>query len=262
MSIIALIFGFACIVISILLNGKLTSFLDPASVFIVIGGLLAATVISYPMRQLKIAMKTLKIAYGKEKVDIRASIEQIITMANSARKEGLLSLENMTEDIHDPYLKKGIMLVVDGSDPELVKSVMETEIGYMEARHGSVIAIFNQMAAYAPAFGMTGTLIGLVNMLVNLNDAASLGPSMSVALVTTFYGVVLANLVFTPIARKLKTYSANEQLQKEILLEGILSIQDGENPRIIREKLEAFLAHMDIQAMNTGEAQKEIDANG
>jgi chemotaxis protein MotA len=154
----------------------------------------------------------------------------------------------------DPFMKKGIMLIIDGSDPELVKSVMETEIGYMAARHNQTIAVFNQMAAFAPAFGMCGTVIGLVNMLRDLDDVDALGPNMALALVTTFYGVILANLVFTPFARKLGARSSVELLRKEIVLEGILSIQDGENPRIIKEKLNAFLPASQVAASKAKEA--------
>lgn len=252
-----LIGGIACVVISIMMDGDIMSFVNLPSIFVVLGGLAASTIMSFPGKQLKNVFNTTKIAYSKERTDIAKSINMIIEMANSARKEGLLSLDSMAEEIEDPYLRKGIMLVVDGSDPELVKSVMETEIGYMEARHNQTITVFSQMAAYSPAFGMLGTLIGLVNMLLKLDDPSTIGPSMAVAIVTTFYGVILANMIFTPIAKKLKAYSENEQLQKEIILEGILSIQDGENPRIIRDKLEAFLAHMDIKAYKTPENEEQ-----
>ena len=139
-------------------------------------------------------------------------------------------------------------MIVDGADAELVKNVLETEISFIEERHSQGQAIILSMSAYSPAYGMIGTLIGLINMLKDLSDMNKLGPSMAVALVTTFYGVVLANLVFTPIAKKLKVQSDMESLQKELYLEGLLSIQDGENPRIIKDKLTAFVARRDLKS--------------
>ena len=185
-----------------------------------------------------------------KKVDFQADIENIVKIANVARREGILALEETVNEMNDPFMQKGIMLIIDGSDPELVKSVLETELVFIRERHSSGQAILLQMSSFSPAYGMIGTLVGLINMLRKLDDPSSLGPSMAVALVTTFYGVVLANLLFTPFAKKLATQSADECLRKEMVLEGILSIQDGENPRIIREKLNAFLPQSQISAQN------------
>ncbi|MGI5918248.1 MAG: motility protein A [Christensenellales bacterium] len=239
--------GIACIVISILLHGDLGAFFDPASIFIVVGGTIASTIISYPGKMLKSLKSVYSMAFKQKRIDLNEDIELIIKIANVARREGLLALEDAVNEVDNSFLQKGIMLIVDGADGELVKNILETEIAFIQERHTQGQNIINSMAAYAPAYGMIGTLIGLILMLKNLNDTASLGPSMAVALVTTFYGVILANLVFTPISKKLKAMSDAEALQKELYMEGLLSIQDGENPRIIRDKLSAFISRQDIR---------------
>ena len=242
-----------------MLDGELGSYFNIPSLFIVIGGVLAATVVSYPLDSLKNVGKLIGGAFKKKTVDFGADIENIVRIANIARREGILALEESIGEMNDPFMQKGIMLIIDGSDPELVKSVMETELVFIRERHGAGQAILLQMSSYSPAFGMIGTLIGLINMLKQLDDPSTLGPSMAVALITTFYGVVLANLLFTPFSKKLALQSSDECLRKEMMLEGILSIQDGENPRIIREKLNAFLPHSQASvegAAGSGEAAR------
>jgi len=161
-------------------------------------------------------------------------------LAVKARKESIIALEK--EEIDDPFLAKGIRLVVDGTAPSLVQAILKTEIGFMKQRHLSGQKVFKTLGALAPAFGMIGTLIGLVQMLQNLSDPGSIGPSMAVALLTTFYGAVLANLVAIPIAEKLGGKSAEEVLMMEVVIQGVLSILEGDNPIIVRSKLEAFLS--------------------
>lgn len=240
-TIIGLLSGVAFIYIGIVLNGEIRSFYDIASIMITLGGSIAATFVNYPLSQLARVPKMILKAFKNEKYDFQEGMDMILEFALTARREGLLSLEETAENMKDRFLKKGIMLVVDGTNPELVKSVMETELNAIEERHKSGQAIFESLAGFAPAFGMIGTLIGLINMLKKLDDPSTLGPSMAVALVTTFYGTVLANLVFLPMAGKLRDMSAREVMYKEFMLEGILSIQAGENPRIIEEKLKAFI---------------------
>lgn len=242
-TIIGIVGGAACVIIGILLGGPLSDFWDAQSVFITVGGTFCALIASYPMSQVKETLGSVRVAFKQRNFDANACIQQIIDLASIARRDGLLALENMLEDIESPFLKKGIMLIVDGSNSELVKSVMETEIYYISDRHDRCANVLSQGAAYAPSFGMAGTLIGLIQMLLKMDDASSLGPAMSVALITTFYGVLLANLFFTPLSKKLKTESAYEQSINEMMLEGILSIQDGENPRAIRSKLDSFISH-------------------
>ena len=169
-----------------------------------------------------------------------------------ARKEGLLSLEEAAGDLEDEFLKKGILLVVDGTDPELVRAIMETELISMNDRHKSNISFWEDVATMGPAWGMIGTLIGLILMLQNMDDPSSIGPSMAVALITTLYGSLLANWVCTPVASKLKTNNNIEMQAKEIMIEGLLSIQAGENPRVIEEKLKSFLAPKDRSSTEEG----------
>ena len=253
-TIIGIVSGLMCVVISILLNGSIMGFLDGPSVFVVIGGCLCASFASFTPQQLKETFAAVKLSLKSNKVDFNDDIETIIKLANIARRDGLLALEEQSDQMPDPFLKKAIMLVVDGSDPELVQSLLETELDVTKERHANNRAVLDQMSAFAPAFGMIGTLIGLINMLKNLSDMSSLGPSMSVALVTTFYGSMLANLVFIPFSRKLKCLDNAESLQKELIIEGVLSIQNGENPRVIREKLNAFLSKKGIKEPSSGES--------
>lgn len=252
-----MIVGFGCVVISIATSGNLMDFVDIGSVFVVFGGVLGATIASYSSEQLKSVRQAVGIAMKREKLDIDADIDNIISIANVARRDGLLALEEMTDSMQDPFLKKGIMLVVDGSDPELIQSIMETDLALTKERHANNRGVLDSMAAYAPAFGMIGTLIGLINMLKSLNDMASLGSNMSVALVTTFYGSMLANLLFNPLSKRLKTVGNLEYLRKELILEGILAIQNGENPRAIKEKLYAFLANAHQQKLQESEKKKK-----
>ncbi len=248
-TLIGLVAGVVFIVVSILISegATLDSFWDEPSVLITLGGTIASTVVAYPGKALKSLWPSVRTSFKKSKTDLYADIETIIGIANTARREGLLALENSLSKISDPFMKKGIMLIVDGTDPEFVKTVMEAEICFIQERHGQSQAILDSMAAYAPAYGMIGTLIGLINMLKSLNDVNALAPSMAVALVTTFYGVVLANLVFNPISKKLKVMTAQEALRKELLLEGLLSIQAGENPRIIQKRLYSYISRTEIQ---------------
>lgn len=237
----SIVFGFLCVVISIATSGNVIDFWSPSSVFVVFGGVICATFASYSLERMQRLVKALRVAFSKSQINLSEDIEKIVQIANIARKNGLLALEELTDEMDEPFLKKGILLVVDGSDPELIRSIMETELSVIKERHGENRAILDSMAAYAPAFGMIGTLIGLINMLRNLDDMSTLGPNMSVALVTTFYGTMLANLVFNPMSRRLKAVGSLEYTRKELILEGIMAIQNGENPRVIREKLNAFL---------------------
>jgi chemotaxis protein MotA len=229
-------------VLGITENGTIGTFIDRASVMITIGGTVAATLISFPLPRLLETIKSIKHVFNGGRYNPSDVIDRIIYLANIARKEGLLALEDAAYDLDDHFLRKGILLVVDGIDPELVRSILETELSFIEDRHSLGQSLFETMGSLCPSFGMIGTLIGLINMLRNMEDVSNIGPNMAVALVTTFYGAVLAYLVFFPIAGKLKVKSKEEIHIKEVLVEGILSIQAGENPRIIEEKLVAFLS--------------------
>lgn len=240
--------GFGLIVFGIGF-AKIGNFIDPASFAITIGGAMAAMIAGSPSEVLKCIPKHLKIAIGGKKYDPKAYIEQIVDLAQSARKNGLLSLESKAEEIEDAFLKDSVLLIVDAIDSDKVKQLMEQELEYLDDRHAKGFGFYEQAAGMCPAFGMIGTLVGLINMLKGLDldsgGAGDIGPAMSVALITTFYGSLFANLIFTPIANKLKVRHAEEMLCKQMVVEGILSIQSGENPKFIREKLISYLSEAD-----------------
>ncbi len=238
---IGIIAGIAFIIIGILINGKISDFYDFASIMIVLGGTFAATLITYPLKNVIGIVMVVRNAFASKSDNYNELINNITKLADVARKEGLLALEEAAYEIKDDFLQRGVLMVIDGTDSELIKNILETEVTFLEDRHRIGQGILETMGSYAPAFGMVGTLIGLINMLASLSDPDKIGPSMAVALVTTFYGIVLANLIFLPLAGKLKNKTARERLYKEMIIEGILSVQAGENPRMIKEKLLVFL---------------------
>ncbi len=236
----------------------LGNFFDTTSVFVTFGGAFCCCLaMSESLPQFLACLKSFKLTIKKQSFNEVEIIQRIIDLANISRKEGLLALEEAAGNIDDEFLKKGLLLIVDGTDPELVSSIMETEQVAVEDRHKAIISFWENLASMGPAWGMIGTLIGLVNMLKQLSDISSVGPNMAVALITTFYGSVLANWVATPVATKLKSNNAKELAARSIIVEGLLSIQAGENPRVIEEKLKSFLAPKDRNAMGTEEGGEE-----
>lgn len=216
-------------------------FVDTQSAAIVLGGTFGAIFVSYPLPVLKNLPKVMMKTFKNEIPNNIEIIKKLVKFSEKARKEGLLSLEQDLAEIDDEFLKKGMQLVVDGTDPELVKNILDSEISFIEQRHGQSKSVMKTGAALGPAFGMIGTLIGLIIMLGNLNDPSSVGPAMAVALITTLYGSMIANIFFDPMSNKLEYYSGQEILSKEITIEGILSIQGGDNPKVLEEKLKSFL---------------------
>ncbi len=219
-----------------------SNFYDLPSIFITFGGSLSGVLASVALKDFINGFKSIKLALKSVEFDVSKAIEQIIQLSNVARKDGLLQLEEIANGLDDEFLKKGILLIVDGTDPDLLRGIMETELMCVEDRHAKVIKFWQTLASFGPAWGMIGTLIGLVNMLKNLQDFNSVGPNMATALLTTLYGSVVANWIATPIANKLQDNSERETKLKEVTIEGLLSIQAGENPRVIEEKLKSFLA--------------------
>ncbi len=215
---------------------------DFASIIITLGGSISGTLASNKLPDFLNGLKCIKLIFKNEQQDPAQCIKNIIDLSNTARKEGLLALEEAANGIEDDFLKKGVMLVVDGTDPELVRGIMETDLTCIEDRHKKMIAVWEKWAELGPAWGMIGTLIGLILMLKDMNDPTSIGPKMAVALVTTLYGSLIANWLCNPVAAKLSINNSLEMMMKEITVEGILSIQAGENPRVIEEKLKSFLA--------------------
>lgn len=235
----------------------LVAFYNAPSLMITIGGAIASVMIIHPMDKFINGFKAVSVVFKNQVMDEAGVIKNIIDLSNVARKEGLLALEEAADDIDEVFLKKGIMLVVDGTDPELVRNILETELIFIGARHKEVAVFWEKIAEMGPAWGMIGTLIGLINMLGSLDDPAAIGPAMAVALLTTMYGSMLANLFAAPFAEKLKIKSGQEMLLKEVMIEGLLSIQAGENPRVIEEKLKAFLAPAVRAKLSTGEGEGE-----
>lgn len=242
-TLIGLVSGWIFIFVSIILAGaSVMAFVDIPSVMIVFGGTIAALLMAYPMPKFLQSLKTIRHAFFSKELDPTIVINKINELALAARKEGLLALEEIAQGMDDPFLQKGILLIVDGTDAELLRSILETEIAFVENRHKDNQGFWNGVADLGPAWGMIGTLIGLIAMLGSLDDPSTIGPKMGVALITTLYGSLLANFFATPISNKLKLKSNEEILHKQVMIEGLLSIQAGENPRVIEEKLKAFLS--------------------
>jgi len=231
-------------------------YLDLPSALITFGGAFSATLASHSLQDFVGGLRTFALIFKTPALNTADMIKRIIELSNIARKEGLLSLEEAAADLDEPFLKKGILLVVDGTDPDLVRAIMETELVSIEDRHKKMIGFWETLGSMGPAWGMIGTLIGLVDMLYNMEDASTIGPAMAVALITTLYGSLLANWICAPVAAKLKADNAIEMMQKEVMIEGLLSIQAGENPRVIEEKLKSFLAPKD-RANNSEDAGGE-----
>ncbi|MCK4257445.1 MAG: motility protein A [Halanaerobiales bacterium] len=240
-TILGLVIGAILIATAILGGGEWRIFISPNSMLIVFGGTLAAIIVNYSFKGLFDLLKFTKKVFIRESSNPADIIEIMIGFAEKARREGLLALEDETAELENEFLKKGIELVVDGTDPELVQNIMETRLTFLETNDKKYQNMYRTMATYAPAFGMIGTLIGLITMLSDMEDASAIGVGMSTALITTLYGSFLANYLFIPIAGKLQERSEQEIQLKELMIEGLLSIQAGENPRIVEEKLKAFL---------------------
>lgn len=248
-SIIGLVLCLALCIYGIIDSGgsvaALGHFADLPSALITFGGAFCSALAANSIAEYVAGLKSFTLIFKAQTVNTKEMIQKIIDLSNVARKEGLLSLEEAAGDLNDDFLKKGILLIVDGTDPDLVRGIMETELVSIEARHKKKISFWEDLGSNGPAWGMIGTLIGLVNMLYDMEDASKIGPSMAVALITTLYGSLLANWICTPVANKLKMYNAQEIELKEIMIEGLLSVQAGENPRVIEEKLKSFLAPKD-----------------
>lgn len=247
-TVIGLILGFAMMGGALFVMGSmghgevhLAGFVDPPAIMMVIGGALAVAMVGFPMRQfLSLALIVKKVFMHKAE-DLTVLIEEIVTLAEVARRDGILALEHRAEEVSDPFVELGIRMAVDGTQSEAIAQILRSEIDAMSARHREGKKMLELMGRCGPAFGMIATLLGLVMMLGNLSDPDSIGPSMGVALIGTLYGATMANLICIPFGEKLSVISGEEALAKEIALQGILAIQAGDNPRIIQQKLVTYL---------------------
>lgn len=255
---------FIIIIVAIVTKGSAGAFVDIASILIVLGGTTAAVLTSYPMGKLKGTVNIMRKAFRDDSYEVKKTINQLSQLSYIAKRDGLLAMEKMVDEIEDDFMKRGILLVVDGSEPKMIERIMNLELENMVDRHREGEGVLKAFGKYAPAFGMIGTLIGLILMLKNLEDVASLGPSMGVALITTFYGALLANGVFLPLAGKLRFKSDQEVRYRTMVIEGILSVQAGETPLMIEEKLKTFIEQgkRNEELEEPEEEMEEDDING
>lgn len=247
-TIIGLIAAFGLMISAIMQGSSLMVFIDIAALTIVIGGTLGTVLVHFPFGDVIGAVKVASKAFLHKAHSPVDTISRLITYAGKARKEGILSLQSVMNDIDDEFFLKGLQMAVDGQEPEALKAMLEREIEYVMERHDKGAEIFSTFAAYSPAMGMIGTLIGLVQMLQTMDDPTTIGPAMALALLTTFYGAVIANIIANPIAGKLKLRSASEVLNKTLVTEGMKAILEGENPRLMEQRLHAFVAPKERQS--------------
>lgn len=240
-TILGIVSAFGLVWLAIFMGGGVTLFINLPSLMIVVGGTLGATMINYPLKDVLGVFKVVKKALFARTLVIGDLIAQFVKFSNKSRKEGILALEGEVKGEKDEFLKKGIQLAIDGVEPQEIRLILETEVDFIQSRHQLGAEIFITMGSFAPALGMIGTLIGLVQMLQSMEDPSKIGPAMAVALLTTFYGSIMANIICLPIAGKLKTRSREEVLSKEMTLQGIISLSNGDNPRILEQKLKAFI---------------------
>lgn len=260
-SIIGLIGGIAVLMYGMLSGGSINGYIDIPSVIVTMGGGLCCTILSYPLSETIKAIKLIPLVFKAPKSSAIDTIQTLVSLSQKARREGLLALESAQSEIKEDFLKRAIELVVDGIEAEIIKTTMQLDIDSMAIRHQNGQAYFKTLASQFPAWGMIGTLLGLINLLRTLEDPSTIGPNMALAIVTTFYGSVLANFICNPIAEKLAGNSAEEIRLREMMMEGVLSIQAGENPRLMEHKLKTFLSpaqQLQYEAMTRREGGTEV----
>ena len=249
-TIIGVVGALGLIVWAILMGGSLVLFVNVPSMIMVMGGTVMAILTNYPLPRVIGMANIIKKTILAEANDPAEIIQRLVKYAEQARKEGMLALEEHSENEENEFLRKGLRLAVDGTDPALLQRILETDIDQQQKRHLEGKKILDAGGVYAPAFGMIGTLVGLVNMLANMEDPSTIGVGMAVALLTTFYGAVLANCIFIPMAGKLQMRSTEEVIVREMIIEGVMGIQSGDSPRIVEEKLKSFLTPAAQRAMD------------
>ncbi len=242
-TILGFVVAYGAYVAAMIINGdNPANLINISSLVMVIGGGFGVVILAYPMKSIASLPTLIVQTFKGLPTNPQIEIERFVALADQARREGLLSLEEQISSIDNEYVKKGIMLIVDGVDPAVVRDIMEIDNDLMSRRHNDGAAVLEMLGSVSPAMGMLGTVTGLIGVLGNLSDTAALGPAIALAFLTTLYGVILANFLWSPLANKLKQKDKDEMITREVIVEGILSIQAGENPRIVREKLESFLA--------------------
>jgi len=244
LTIVGMIGGLVLLTAAIIVAGTVAgakAFFSISSIITVVGGLIASLLINFNLNEIKKTIYSVKRAFIQEEQDMALLVDEFVELSTLARREGLLSLDNQLEEIKDPFIQKGILLTVDGLEAEVIKEILNAEIQAIEEEQKIGKNVIAKAGELAPAWGMIGTLIGLILMLQNLEDPKTLGPSMALALITTFYGAVLANLFFIPLSGKIGNRTEYEVYIKQIMIEGILGVQSGQNPKLLRDKLEVFV---------------------
>jgi len=251
-TLIGVVSGFACVLTAIFLGGGIGMFINVPSIMITVGGTIAATLMSFPLGNVLGVFATAKKCFFQKPVSPVEEIRRIAEYARVARRDGILALEERLGDDADPMLRRGLQLVIDGTPGEVVRDILTSQLDARRERHRRGKQVLESMGASAPAFGMIGTLIGLVQMLRNLSDPSQIGVGMATALITTFYGAVIANLLCLPLAGKLEARSQDEGILTELLIEGVICIQNGDNPHMIAERLKSFLAPSLFRQLDEG----------
>jgi chemotaxis protein MotA len=240
-TIVGVVSAFGLVLVAIFMGGGLNIFINVPALMIVVGGTVGVTMINYPLKDVFGVIKVVRKTLFSKTIAVKELIERFVNFANKTRREGILALESEIKTVEDEFLKKGVQLSIDGLEPQEIQDILETELDYVKNRHNLGAEVFTSMGSFAPAMGMIGTLIGLVQMLQSMDDPSTIGPAMAVALLTTFYGSIMANIMCMPVAGKLKTRSKEEMLAKEMTIQGILCLSNGDNPRVLEQKLLAFI---------------------
>jgi chemotaxis protein MotA len=240
-SVIGVVLVFLCLAYAIILGAGLGPYLDLPSAIIVIGGASSSILIAFKMEQIKNIGKVVSVVFKPQTFDIPAIIRKLVDYSTIARRDGILALESPVNQEDNLFLKKGLSMAVDGNEPDIIRTLLELESEESSARHKGYAAILDQYAGLAGSFGMIGTLVGLVAMLINMSDPSSIGPAMAVAIITTLYGAVVGNALAAPMSYLLNIRNNDEMMVRNLIIEGIMSIQAGDNPRTLEQKLLGFL---------------------
>lgn len=255
-TILGIIIGLAAMIGGFLWEGgQLGGLMQLASAVIVFGGTLAAVMISFPIAKLKTVPRALALAFASKQQDEGELIEDLVGMSMTARREGVLALEQKASEHEDPFLREGIQLIVDGTEQGMVKQIMDLEIDSIQYKYEGYAKIFESAGGYAPTMGIIGTVMGLIHVLGSLTEPTALGPSIALAFTATLYGVASANLIFLPIASKIKARGEEEASRMEMMLDGMLSIQNGDHPLLVRRKLESYTAETRRDLPKSGESE-------
>lgn len=243
-ALLGLLLGFLLIVAGIVSTegGRLDQFGDWGSVFITIGGAFCAVLIQFPFRDVAVLPRLLWRVLRPHSWDRLRLIADFRRYADVARRNGILALETVAADIQDPFVRRGILLAVDGTDPRVVEDLMRTDLAQMVHRHDRGIRVMKALAAYSPGFGMIGTLLGLVIMLQNMRNPDRIGPALGLAIITTLYGAIMSYLVFGPMSERLTHLSKEEETVRELVIRGVMGLQSGDNPAVLEQKLRVYLA--------------------